>query len=160
MRGLQVASEAGVTTILNPAPAADLPDGMLALCDYITPNETEASALSGLPVETDEEAEAAGRKLLDMGVRKAVILTLGARGALVCTSNGAELVPAIEVEKVVETTGAGDAFNGSFAVALSEGRSLAEAARFGCATAGLSVQKPGAAASMPGRDEIDAALDG
>lgn len=157
LRGLQIARAAGVATILNPAPAATLPAGMLALCDYLTPNETEAELLTGLPVTTLAEAEAAADALLAQGVG-AVVMTLGANGALYRDRSQSFHCPALTVGPVVETTGAGDAFNGGFAVALAEGRPLAEAVRFASATAGISVTRPGAAASMPARAEIDALL--
>lgn len=156
-RGLEIARAAGVTTILNPAPAAALEDAMLALCDYITPNETEAETLTGLPVTTLAEAELAADALLARGVG-AVVMTLGARGALYRDRARSVHVPVISAGPVVETTGAGDAFNGGFAVALSEGRDVVEAVRFGCATAGISVTRAGAAPSMPARAEIDALL--
>lgn len=155
--GLQIARAAGVTTILNPAPAAALTDEMLALCDYLTPNETEAAELTGLPVTTMDEAKAAADALLARGVG-AVVITLGDKGALYRDRRQTQHCPAISAGPVVETTGAGDAFNGGLAVALAEGRPIAEALRFGCATAGLSVTRPGAAASLPGRAEIDALL--
>ena len=156
-RGLEIARAAGVTTILNPAPAAALDDAMLALCDFITPNETEAETLTGLPVTTLPEAEKAADALMARGVG-AVIITLGARGALYRDGERSVHVPAISAGPVVETTGAGDAFNGGFAVALSEGRDVVEAVRFGSATAGISVTRAGAAAAMPTRPEIDALL--
>jgi len=159
-RGLQLAREAGVPTILNPAPAPEkpLPDVLLALSDYFIPNETEAALLTGLPVETVEQAKAAAAALQARGARN-VILTLGVRGALVVTEDGeATVVPSFSVGPVVETTGAGDAFCGGFATALAEGQSLLEAVRFGCATAGISVTRAGTAPSMPSRAEIDAVL--
>ncbi len=146
-----------MTTILNPAPAAPLPTGMLALCDYVTPNESEAEALTGLPVTTVAEAEAAARALRAMGAGAAVI-TLGAQGALFHDGTQTVHVPAISAGPVVETTGAGDAFNGGFAVALAEGADPVAAVRFGCATAGISVTRAGTAPSMPSRQEIDALL--
>jgi ribokinase len=155
--GLRIARDAGVTTILNPAPAAALDDALLALCDYLTPNESEAEALTGLPVTTLPEAEAAADALLARGVG-AVVITLGANGALYRDRTRSVHVPVISAGPVVETTGAGDAFNGGFAVALSEGRDVVEAMRFGCATAGISVTRPGTAPSMPARAEIDALL--
>lgn len=155
---LQIARDGGAITILNPAPAADLPDGMLALCDYVTPNESEAEALTGIAVTDLASARRAGDALLGAGVAKAAILTLGADGALYHDGDRSELVPAFDAGGVVETTGAGDAFNGSFATALAEGRDPLEAVRFGCATASISVTRPGAAASMPTRAEIDALL--
>jgi len=156
-RGLEIARAAGVTTILNPAPAAPLDDAMLALCDYITPNESEAETLTGLPVTTVVQAEAAADALMARGVG-AVVITLGGNGALYRDRTRSVHVPVISVGPVVETTGAGDAFNGGFAVALSEGRDVVEAVRFGCATAGISVTRPGTAPSMPARAEIDALL--
>lgn len=156
-RGLEIARAAGVTTILNPAPAAKLSDEMLALCDYVTPNETEAETLTGLPVTSVEEAKTAAGALLAKGV-KAVVITLGDKGALYHDAKQSVHVPVISAGPVVETTGAGDAFNGGFAVALAEGRDVIEAVRFGCATAGISVTRPGTAPSMPARAEIDALL--
>ena len=154
---LQIARSAGVTTILNPAPAALLSDAILALCDYITPNETEAEALTGLPVTTIAQAEAAADALLAKGVGT-VIITLGSNGALYRDRTRSVHVPVISAGPVVETTGAGDAFNGGFAVALSEGQNVTDAVRFGCATAGISVTRAGTAPSMPSRAEIDALL--
>jgi len=155
--GLEIARAAGVTTILNPAPAATLDDALLALCDYLTPNETEAEALTGLPVTSLAEAEVAADALLARGVG-AVVITLGANGALYRDRQRSVHVPVISAGPVLETTGAGDAFNGGFAVALSEGRDVVEAVRFGCATAGISVTRPGTAAAMPARAEIEALL--
>ena len=157
VRALQIAREAGVTTVLNPAPAAPLPDGMLALCDWVTPNESEAEGLTGLPVTDPATAEAAARTLILMGAG-GVVVTLGAQGAMLVRGDLALHLPAIDAGPVAETTGAGDAFNGGFAVALSEGRSPEEAVRFGIATAGISVTRPGTAPAMPSREEIEAIL--
>ena len=152
--GLRIAREAGVRTILNPAPAQSLSDDVLGLADFLIPNESEAALLIGLPVETKAQAAAAAKVLMGRGA-KCVIVTLGAQGALVCTQDGeAQLVGAFQTGAVLETTGAGDAFCGGFAAALSEGRSVLEAARFGCATAGISVTRAGTAPSMPRREEI------
>ncbi len=156
-RALELARGAGVITILNPAPAAPLDDAMLALCDYLTPNESEAETLTGLPVTTIAEAEAAADALMARGVG-AVIITLGANGALYRDRTRSVHVPVISAGPVVETTGAGDAFNGGFAVALSEGQDVVQAMRFACATAGISVTRPGTAPAMPARAEIDALL--
>ena len=153
-RALTIARDAGVTTILNPAPAAPLPDGMLALCDYVTPNETETEALTGIAVETVVDAEKATLALQALGVATPII-TLGERGAYL---HGHGLVPAVNAGPVVETTGAGDAFNGGFAAALAEGRNPLDAVRIGCATAGISVTRPGTAPSMPTRAEVDALI--
>jgi ribokinase len=155
--GLTLARRHGVVTILNPAPAVAAPEAIYPLCDYITPNETEAAGLTGLPVTNEAEARAAAAELVRRGARNAVI-TLGENGALLGGEAGSVLVPAFPVAEVVDTTGAGDAFNGGFAVALAEGMRPIEAVRFGCATAALSVQKPGTAPSMPSRAEIEALL--
>ena len=153
--GLRIAHTHGVRTILNPAPAASLPSSIYPLCEYLTPNETEAAALTGIPVTDLASAEAAASSLLALGVGN-VIVTLGAQGALIKTPTLTRHVPAIEAGPVVETTGAGDAFNGGLATALAEGMDLIEATQFGCAVAGISVTRPGTAPSIPRRPEIDA----
>ena len=155
--GLQMARDAGVTTILNPAPAADLPDGMLALCDYATPNESEAEGLTGIAVTDVASATRAAQALLDQGVGTALI-TLGENGALLHDGNAPVHIPAFSAGPVVETTGAGDAFNGGFAAALARGDAPLDAVRFGSATAAISVTRPGTAPSMPERAEIDVLL--
>lgn len=156
-RGLEIARAAGVTTILNPAPAAELDDEILALCDYLTPNESEAEALTGLPVTSVAEAEIAADALLARGVG-AVVITLGGNGALYRDAKQSVHMPIMKAGEVVETTGAGDAFNGGFATALAEGRDVISAVRFGSATAGISVTRAGTAPSMPSRAEIEALL--
>jgi len=156
-RALEIAREAGVTTILNPAPAAKLPDRIYALSDYLTPNETETEELTGMKVESVDDARRAGDRLLSLGVGAAVI-TLGDKGALLHTAQESEYVPAISAGPVVETTGAGDAFNGGFAAALARGVAPLEAVRFACAVAGISVTRPGTAPSMPTRDEVERLL--
>jgi ribokinase len=154
-RGLEIARSAGVTTIFNPAPAAPLPADIYPLCDYVIPNETEATALTGLPVVSLDQARAAGDALLALGARTALI-TLGARGALLHGKDQSVLIEAVKAGAVVETTGAGDSFVGAFAAALADGRTPVDAARFGCAAAGISVTRPGTAPSMPQRAEIEA----
>ena len=159
-RGLRIAREAGVTTILNPAPAPPqpLPDALLELADILVPNESEAALLTGLPVDTDERAAHAAAALQQRGARH-VIITLGERGALVRTEDGRFItVDAFRAGPVLETTGAGDAFCGALAAALAEGQPIDRAVRFGCAAAGISVTRPGTAPSMPQRAEIDALL--
>lgn len=155
LRALQIARSAGVTTILNPAPAATLPEGMLALCDYVTPNETECEALTGISVVTPEDAARACAALRALGVATPII-TMGEQGAYL---DGHGMVPAVSAGKLVETTGAGDAFNGGFAAALSEGKSPLEAVQIGCATAGISVTRAGTAPSMPQRQEVEDLLN-
>jgi len=159
-RGLSLAREVGAVTILNPAPApsSPLPDSLLRLADYFIPNETEAALLTGLPVTSVKQAQDAAEALQRRGAGT-VIVTLGERGALVCQpGESPTLVPAFHAGPTVETTGAGDAFCGAFAAALAEGSEAVEAARFACATAGISVTRPGTAPSMPHRAEIDALL--
>ena len=154
---LRMARSNRVTTILNPAPAAQLPPDMLHLVDYVTPNESEAEALTGQVVTTLEEAEAAARILRAKGAGAAII-TLGDKGALYHDRKRTVHVPPFHAGPVVETTGAGDAFNGGFAAALAEGMDPVDAVRFGSATAGISVTRAGTAPSMPSRAEIDALL--
>jgi len=153
--GLALAHKLGVPTVLNSAPAMPLPESIYQHIDYITPNETETTALTGIPVASVADAEKAADSFLARGVRNAII-TLGAQGAYVKNAKIKAHVPAFDTGKVVDTTGAGDAFNGGFAVALSEGMDLVEAARFGCATAAISITRPGTAPAMPTRSEIDA----
>jgi ribokinase len=159
IRGLEIAKAAGVTTILNPAPAMELPDSIYGLCDYLTPNETEAEGITGIPVESAEDAEKAAHAMVRKGAG-GVVVTLGEKGALLHTANGSEIVPAYKVGPVVETTGAGDAFNGGFAVGLSRGFAPIDAVRFGCAVAGISVTRPGTAPSMPTLAEALAVYEG
>jgi ribokinase len=155
--GLQTARALEVPTILNPAPACALNDSLFALCDYITPNESEAANMAGFPVVSLADAEKAAGWLLARGVRN-VIRTRGAQGALVKTRSITETIDAFDAGPVVDTTGAGDAFNGGFAVALSEGLNVVEATRFGCVVAGLSVTRHGTAPSMPRRADVDKLL--
>ncbi|MDD9909016.1 MAG: ribokinase [Ahrensia sp.] len=157
-RGLQIARDAGVTTILNPAPAAELDDALIALCDYVTPNETEARELTGLSVETVEDAEKAADALIARGAGAAVI-TLGEKGALLRSGGVSHHVMPFRAGPVVETTGAGDAFNGGFATGLARGMNPVKAVRLGCATAGLSVTRAGTAPSMPTLSEVEALLN-
>ena len=152
IRALEIAKAAGVTTILNPAPAAPLPEGIYKLCDYLTPNETEAEGITGVTVDSVDGARKAADVLLRKGVGN-VIVTLGDKGALLHTANSSDVVPAFKVGPVVETTGAGDAFNGGFAVGLSRGFAPIDAVRLGSAVAGISVTRPGTAPSMPTLDE-------
>ncbi len=157
LRGLEIARAAGVTTIFNPAPAAPLDDAIYKLCDYVTPNESEASMLTGIEVTDIASARKAADVLLGKGVG-AVLITLGGNGSLLHTRQASLHIPIFSAGKVVDTTGAGDAFNGGFAAALARGDSPEVAARFGSATAGISVTRPGTAPSMPMRTETEALL--
>lgn len=156
-RGLEIARAAGVTTIFNPAPAVPIPDSIYPFCDYIVPNETEAAALTGLSVATPADAKRVGDALLAKGAKTALI-TLGERGALFHDRERSVEIPAFSAGAVVETTGAGDAFVGGFAAAIARGIDPLEAARFGCAVAGISVTRPGTAPSMPRLAEVEALL--
>lgn len=156
-RGLTIARDAGAITIFNPAPAERFDDALYRLCDYVTPNESEAALLTGIEVKSADDARKAGDVFLRKGARAALI-TLGETGAYLHSKDHSVLVPAFKAGQVVETTGAGDAFNGGFAAALAEGASPLEAARFGSAVAGISVTRAGTAPAMPARAEVDALL--
>ena len=158
LRALQIAKAAGVTTIFNPAPAAPFDESIYALVDYITPNESEASAMVGFPVVSVDDARKAGDALLAKGVGTALI-TLGEKGALFHDKSQSMLVPAFDAGAVVETAGAGDAFNGGFAAALAKGIEPLAAVRFGCAVAGISVTRAGTAPAMPKLSEVEALLN-
>jgi ribokinase len=155
--GLEVARRHGVTTVFNPAPALPLDDDIFPLCDYITPNETEAAALTGIPISNVDDARRAADVLLAKGVGT-VIITLGEAGALLHSARQSVLVPAFQCGRVVETAGAGDGFTGGFAAALARGVDPVEAMRFGCALAGISVTRPGTAPSMPTLSEVNQLL--
>jgi ribokinase len=139
--------------ILNPAPYRPLDAELLSMVDYITPNETEASYLTGIEINSIDDAKNAAKKLLNMGIKN-VIITLGVNGAYYTDGDKEIHVKGIKV-KAVETTGAGDAFNGGFATALGEGMDIEKALKFANCTAAISVTRLGAAESMPTRSEID-----
>jgi ribokinase len=147
--------ELGKIMILNPAPASrPLPADWYANIDYLIPNESEASALSGLPVDSRQSAEVAATRLIEMGAGK-VIITLGPQGSLFANGKAVEYFPAPTV-KAVDTTAAGDTFVGGFAAALANGSDEAEAIRFGQAAAALSVTRAGAQPSIPSLGEVQA----
>ena len=147
-----IAFEAGKKVILNPAPALQITDVLLSKLYMITPNETEAELISGIPVIDVDSATLAARNLYDRGV-KVVIITLGSKGALLFTGKEAKLIPSPKVD-AVDTTAAGDVFNGAIAVAISEGLELEKAVEFACKAAAISVTRMGAQASAPYRKEI------
>jgi ribokinase len=155
-QAIAMASRAGVPVILNPAPIQPVSDASLRQVAIITPNETEASILTGIEVDSDEAALRAANVLLGRGPTT-VIITLGEKGSLIATRDHSYRVPPLKVQ-AVDSTGAGDAYNGALATALAEGLEIESAARFASVTAGLSVTKLGTAPSMPFRKEIDAAL--
>ncbi len=147
--------ELGKTVILNPAPASrPLPADWYASIDYLIPNESEASALSGLPVDSLASAETAASRLISLGAGK-VIITLGAQGSVFANGKGFEHFPASKV-KAVDTTAAGDTFVGGFAAALAAGKSEADAIRFGQVAAALSVTRAGAQPSIPTLSDVQA----
>ena len=151
---IDIAHKAGVKIVLNPAPATEVPEEILKKIDIVTPNETEAQVLTGVEVKTLEDAQKAAKVFLDKGVKN-VVITMGSLGAFATDGVKSELLPRLKVN-AIDTTGAGDAFNGGFVMALSEGRDLFEALRYGNATGALSVTKLGTAPAMPMREEIDA----
>jgi ribokinase len=150
---LSLAKKKGVTTILNPAPARELPHSILELADIVTPNRVEASMLTGVEVRDAKTAAEAGRRLLSMGAGSAVI-TMGGEGAVVVTGEEAYLVPAVRVTPV-DTTGAGDAFNAGLAFGLVQGLPLMEAVKLGNMTAAIKVTKFGAQEGLPWREELE-----
>lgn len=148
--------EHGMTVILDPAPAAPLPADVWGSIDIVTPNETEASVLTGIEVTDAETAARAGRWFLDQGVAAAVI-TLAEQGSCVVTPDGAEIIPPLPVE-AVDTTAAGDAYAGYLGAALANGASLTDAVRLATAAGALTVTKQGASPSLPLRADVDAFL--
>ena len=152
----EIAYNAGVQVALNPAPAAVLPAELLKCVSILIPNETEASAISGIDINNFETAAAAAERLKGMGVRE-VIITMGSRGSVVCDGD-CTFVPAVKVN-AVDTTAAGDTFCGGVCVALSEGKDLLEAVKFATAASSIAVQRPGAQDSIPNRCEVDKLLN-
>ena len=145
---LKVAKKNNVTTILNPAPAIEISKEFFNYIDYFTPNEIEAEFYTGIKISNEEEAKEASIKLLTLGVKN-VIITLGEKGLLYFDGNKFAYVKALSLKKVLDTTGAGDAFNGGLAYALSKDKSIKEALNLANKAAGLSTTKLGAALSMP-----------
>jgi ribokinase len=150
---INMAHAKGKQIVLNTAPAQKLPDNLLKKLDIVTPNEIEAGILTDMKVETEDDAQKAAQILLNKGV-KSVVVTMGKNGVFVMTPDRKEFIPSMKV-KAIDTTGAGDAFNGGFVTALSEGKDIFEAARFGNIVGALSVTKVGTAPAMPYRKDID-----
>ena len=155
---LKMAKSSNVPTILNPAPASEINEGIFPFIDYFTPNETEASFYVNHKVENEDDAKKASQQLLQLGIKN-VIITLGDKGAYFANNEESFHVNAMNLGgKVVDTTGAGDAFNAGFAVALTEDKNIRDSIEFANTTAGLSTTKVGTASSMPLRSEIDKSL--
>lgn len=140
--------------VLNPAPVCSLPDELLGKIAIITPNKKEAEMLTGIPITDDASAELAARALAGKGVGT-VIITLGSKGAMLLHEETCTMIMAPPV-KAVDTTAAGDVFNGALVVALSEGKDIREAVVFACSAAAISVTRLGAQSSAPFRNEVDA----
>ncbi len=149
-----LAAASGVAVILDPAPAAPLPTGLLQWITVLTPNESEAERLTGIPVSDEASARRAAAALRQAGARQ-VIITCGTKGALVSTAETEVLVPSFNVE-AVDSTAAGDAFNGGLAAALAAGEPLVEAVRRAAMVGALSVTKMGAQPSLPTAEEVRA----
>ena len=152
----RLAKENGVRVIVNTAPYQPVTDEFLNGCYLVTPNEVEAEELTGVPVDSLESADRAAKVFLEKGVQN-VLITLGGRGVYVCSEGKSEIIPAFKVN-AIDTTGAGDAFNGGLLTALAEGKNLHDAACFANAVAAISVQRIGTTPSMPTREEVDAFL--
>jgi ribokinase len=153
LHAAQRARESGMRVVLNPAPARSLPDELIALVDFIIPNESELQLLTGMNVSDIPSAERAGHALLQRGAKK-VIVTLGEKGALIVEQEASKQVDTFKID-VVDTTAAGDAFIGGFATKLLESATLPEAVRFGCACGALATTRFGAQPSMPTREEVE-----
>lgn len=149
----EIASETGTRILLNPAPAQKLPASLLQRLFLITPNETEAELLTGVPVTDSSSASKAASILLSKGVQN-VIITMGSAGAYVASKDLGQMVPGFKVN-AIDTVAAGDVFNGALAVALAEGKSLLDSTRFANAAAAVAVTRHGAQASAPTCKEID-----
>lgn len=155
-QAIRLAKAHGRTVILNPAPAPDrdaIPGDVLRLLDYITPNETELEALTGVSIDNSQSVEKAARILLAQGINN-VVATLGGNGALLCNTDGSHLFEAEKVS-VADTTAAGDTFNAALAVGLSEGMDIGKAIGFANRAAAICVTRHGAQTSIPSRDEVD-----
>ena len=158
VHALKIAKENKVTTILNPAPAAKLDSSVFPLVDYFTPNESEASFYASGEIKNRDDAEKYGQEFLDLGVKN-LLVTLGDQGVYFQNNNEKHFEPSLSLgSKVIDTSGAGDAFSGAFATALCEEKSIADSIKFANVFAGISTTRIGTANSMPSREEIDKIL--
>ncbi len=152
LKAAEISKENDSVFILNPAPAKELPEELISTIDFLTPNETELELLSGIKVSDEKSIEKAAEKLLEKGVKN-IIVTMGDKGAYLINKNERKIFPANKVD-IVDSTGAGDAFNGAFAFALSNGEGIDKAIELAISVASFSVTKMGAQSSMPGLEEI------
>ena len=150
---LKTAKEKGLINILNPAPACKLSNNFFKLVDYFTPNEMEAEFYTGIKINDEKDAKISAKKLIDMGIKK-VIITLGEKGLFYSDGKEEIYLPATPV-KAVDTTGAGDAFNGGFSFALLKGKKIKECLEIANKVAGFSTTKLGAGDSMPTLKDIN-----
>lgn len=156
-KAVEIAHKKGVMVILNPAPVQAIEEELLKKVDLLTPNEVEASILSGVEIKSVEDASKAAKVLMEKGA-KSIIITLGSKGSLVVTKEKEKFIESIQVN-AIDTTGAGDAYNGGLATALAEGKDIFEAAEFANVVGALSVTKIGTAPAMPYREEIENLLN-
>ena len=155
---LKEAKSQNCITILNPAPSSEIPDDYFQYIDFFTPNETEASFYFNKPVKNEDDCKVAGNFFLEKGVKN-ILITLGEKGCYFKNSNEEFLMPASKLNKpVVDTTGAGDAFNGALSVALSQNKTYKQSIEFANLVAGISVTREGAANSMPTKKEIEESI--
>ncbi|MFL2800902.1 MAG: ribokinase [Paracoccaceae bacterium] len=154
---LKEAKKLGMITIFNPAPFGKISKKVYQFCEIVTPNETEAEQMTNISLKGKRDVEKAINKIRDLGVEK-VIITLGKKGAAVFDGEKLTFSPGNKFGKIIDTTGAGDCFNGALASALSFGKDLTQSVKFSCAAAGLSVLKRGTAQSSPTRVELNRAL--
>jgi len=150
---LKAAKEYGLVNILNPAPACKLSNDFFKLVDYFTPNETEAEFYTGVKIKDENDAKISAKKLIGMGIKK-VIITLGEKG-LYYSDGKEEIYIKATIDKAVDTTGAGDAFNGGFSFALLKGKKINECLEIANKVAGFSTTKLGAGDSMPTQKDIN-----
>ncbi len=153
VRSVELAHSLGIKTIMNPAPMNPVPEDLFSRIWLITPNQTEAEQLTGVHVESEDDAARAAEVLFAKGVKN-VIVTMGSKGSLVCTPEALEFVPSRKV-KAIDTTGAGDVYNGALVAALSQGKSLIEAARIATLASSIAVTRMGAQTSAPYANEIE-----
>ena len=155
---LKEAKSQNCITILNPAPSSEIPDDYFQYIDFFTPNETEASFYFNKPVKNEDDCKVAGKYFLEKGVKN-ILITLGEKGCYFKNSDEEFLMPASKLNKpVVDTTGAGDAFNGALSVALSQNKTYKQSIEFANLVAGISVTREGAANSMPTKKEIEESI--